>query len=82
MQCLKMLKHLCRLCDSEDLCHKTLDEHHGHDLDKYPFQSDPALYNIIRNGIPMSLSRRYVDDILRPGSPGFRQLEKKTNGRF
>ena len=44
-----------------------------------PFQSDPALYKIMSNGHLMGLSGRYVDDLLRAGSLGFRQLAKKAN---
>ena len=78
-QCLKLLKHLYGLCDSRDLWHKSLDEHHRHDLGMTPFRSDPALYKIMSNGLLMGLSDGCVDDLLRTGSPEFCQLAKKTN---
>ena len=46
-QYLKLLKPLYGLCDSRDLWHKTLDEHHRHNLGKTPFRSDPAPYKIM-----------------------------------
>ena len=79
--CLKLLKPLYGLCDSGDLWHKTLDEHHRHDLGMTPFRSDPALYKIMSNGLLMGLSGGYVD-LLRTGSPEFRQLAKQTDERF
>ncbi len=44
-QCLKLLKPLYGLCDSGELWHKTLDEHHRRELGMSPFRSDPALYD-------------------------------------
>ena len=80
--CLKLLKALYALCDSEDLWHKALDEYYRHDLGVTPFRSDLALYKIISYGLCMGLTGGFVDALLRAGSPGFRQMAKKTNERF
>lgn len=47
-----------------------------------PFRTDPALYNIMSHGLFMGLSGGYVDGSHRAGSPGFRNLTKKTSERF
>ena len=47
-----------------------------------PFRSDPVPYKIMSHGLLMGLSGGYVDDLLRAGSLGFRNLAKKTNERF
>ena len=81
-QCLKKFRPFYGLCDSEDHWHRILDEHHRHDLGMDPFQSDPALYMIMSNGLLIGLIGGYVYDLLRAGSHGFRNLAKKTNERF
>lgn len=47
-----------------------------------PFCSDPALYTMVSEGLLVGLSGGYVDDMLRAGSPDFRERLKKTNERF
>ena len=42
--CIKLLKPLYGLCDSRDPFHKTVDEHHRHNMGMTSFRSDPALY--------------------------------------
>eukprot|EP00171_Calliarthron_tuberculosum_P023252 IDg23252t1 len=46
---LKLLKPLYRLCDSGDLWHKKLDEHHQKDIGMRPFCSDLALYKLVED---------------------------------
>ena len=81
-QCLKLLKPLYGLCESGDLWHKTLDEHHRKDLGMVPLRSDRALYKLMIDGLLVGLSGGYVDDLLRAGSTRFRELSRKTNERF
>eukprot|EP00171_Calliarthron_tuberculosum_P023469 IDg23469t1 len=59
-QCLKLMKPLYGLCDSGDLWHRTIDEHHRHDLGMTPLRSDPALYTLTNNGALYGLSGGYV----------------------
>lgn len=81
-ECLKLLKPLYGLCDSGDLWHKTLDEHHRKDLEMKPLRSDPALYKLMRDGLLSGLSGGYVDDLIRTGTPIFREHSSATNTRF
>eukprot|EP00171_Calliarthron_tuberculosum_P023641 IDg23641t1 len=81
-QCLQLLKPLYGLCESGDLWHKTLDEHHRNDLGMTPFRSDPALYYTKSNGLLIGLSGGYVDDLLRAGSPEFDSISAKTHAKF
>lgn len=81
-ECLKLLKPLYGLCDSGDLWHKTLDDHHRRDLGMTPFRSDPALYRLMANGLLTGLSGGYVDDLLRAGTPEFKRHAAQTNDRF
>ena len=81
-QCLKLLKPLCGLCESEDLWHKTLAKRHREDLSMSPLRSDPVFYTLITNGVLKRLSGGYVDDLIRAGDTDFKEVFKKTNARF
>ena len=67
-QCLQLLKPLYGLCESGDLWHRTLDEHHKRILGMTPKKFDPALYTWIKEGFVRGLSGTYVDDLLRAGT--------------
>eukprot|EP00171_Calliarthron_tuberculosum_P022145 IDg22145t1 len=81
-QCLKIMKPLYGLCDSGDLWHRTMDEHHRNDLGMTPLRSDPALYTLTNNGDLHGLSGGYVDDLLRAGTPSFREHMQITREKF
>ena len=70
------------MCDAGDLWHITIDKHHRKDLGMTPFKLDPALYYLLADGLLKGLSRTYVDDLLRAGTPQFRKLSQKTNETF
>eukprot|EP00171_Calliarthron_tuberculosum_P022143 IDg22143t1 len=81
-QCLKLLKPLYGLCDSGDLWHRTIDEHHRLDLGMKATRSDPALYTLLSEDKLIGLSGGYVDDLLRAGTPAFRKLSQQTHKKF
>ncbi|CAN8072966.1 unnamed protein product [Agarophyton chilense] len=81
-QCLQLLKPLYGLCESGDLWHQTIDQHHVKDLGKTPLRSDPALYIQMKDGLLKGISGGYVDDLLRAGDNGFKKLCIRTNERF
>lgn len=81
-QCLQLMKPLYGLCESGDMWHRTLDDHHRNDLGMSPFRSDPAMYKIMADGMLQGISGGYVDDLLRTGSAEFRHLSRKTHERF
>lgn len=66
-QCWQLVKPLYGLCELEDLWHKTLHEHHRIGLSMNEMRSDPALYVHKKDGVPIGLSRGYVDDLIRAG---------------
>lgn len=78
--CIKFLKPLDGLCDSEYLWHRKLDDHHRRDLGMKHMRSDTALYALYKDGKLAGLSGAYVDDPLRSGIPSF--ISQKTHGRF
>ena len=63
-KCLKLLKPLYVLCESGDMWHATLDNHHIQDLGMRPLRSDPALYLLMTNSLLKGISGGYVDDIV------------------
>jgi len=81
-QCLQLLKPLYGLCESGDLWHKTLDDHHRRVLKMSPMRSDPALYVRMANGLLDGLSGCYVDDMIRSGQPAFQEAAKVTSNSF
>ena len=81
-QCLKLLKPLYGLCESGDMWHATLDNHHIQDLGMMPLRSDPALYLLVTNGLLKGISGGYVDDLIRTGDSSFKQLCSKTKRKF
>ena len=81
-ECLKLLKPLYGLCESGDLWHATLDKHHRKDLGMVPLRSDPSLYALKSNGKLEGLAGGYVDDLIRTGTPRFKNLSLKTNEMF
>ena len=81
-QCLQLLKPLYGLCESGDLWHATMDEHHRKDLGMTPLRSDPALYCLLTDHILTGLSGGYVDDLIRTGDDSFREKCKLTHKKF
>ena len=79
---LELLKPQYGLCESGDLWHKTLDEHHCKDLKMTDFRFDPALYHLKQDGHLVGLSGGYVDDPIRGGNKEFRNHTDKTEERF
>lgn len=64
-QCLKLLRPLYGLCDAGSLWYTTLDKHHRSNLAMSPFQTDPALYYSVVNGVLKGMSASHVEDHLR-----------------
>ena len=81
-QCLQLLKPLYGLCESGDIWHETLANHHKEDLGMKSLRSDPALYSLIKEGILRGLSGGYVDDLIRAGDEYFKKVSQKTNEKF
>lgn len=81
-QCLKLLKPLYGLCESGDMWHATLDNHHIQDLEMKPLRSDPALYLLMTNGLLKGISGGYVDDLIRTGDSSFKKLCSMTKRKF
>eukprot|EP00171_Calliarthron_tuberculosum_P004844 IDg4844t1 len=81
-QCLKLLKPLYGLCESGDLWHSTIDEHHRLDLGMEATRSDTALYTLLSNSKLIRLSGGYVGDLLRADTPAFRKPSQLTHEKF
>ena len=81
-QCLQLIKPLYGLCESGDLWHQTMDQHHREDLEMKPFRSDPALYMLMSEGRLRGLAGGYVDDLIRAGDDHFKKVASRTNKRF
>ena len=81
-QCLQLLKPLYGLCESGDLWHRTLDEHHKRILGMTPMKFYPALYTWIKEGSVRGLSGTYVDDLLRADTKEFEENSAQTNKKF
>ena len=80
--CLKVVRALYGLTESGDMWYETLDDHHAKDLGMVSSKLDPALYFKVEHSKLVGLSGTYVDDILRAGTPEFRELANKTHERF
>ncbi len=81
-KCLQLLRPRYALCESGDLWHATLDKHRREDLFKAPIDSESAIYVLMKDGLFNGLIRSYLDDLLREGTPDFRQDCLKTHSKF
>ena len=81
-QCLQLLRPLYGLCESGDLGHRTLDEHHRQVLELKPLCSDPTLYDKMADSLLAGLSGCYMDDMIRCGRPDFEEVAQKTSKAF
>ena len=70
------------LSDAGDLWHKTLHRHLVDELGLVPSKADPSLYFSFTNGVLSGINGSYVDDLLRAGTPDFRESCSQTHRRF
>lgn len=81
-KCLQLPKPLYGLCESRDLCHKTLDRHHHEELKISAFRAYPALYKLVINGVLHGLSSGYIDELIKAGDWHYRRIAQGTREKF
>ena len=67
-ECLELLKPIYGLADSEDIWHRTLDDHVQIELKMTPTIIYPSLYFQIEDEQLFIINGSYVDDLLRAGT--------------
>ena len=81
-ECLKLLKPIYGLADSEDEWHRTLDDHVQIDLKMTPITIDPSLYCQFEDNKLIRINGRYVDDLFRAGTDEWKTHSDTTHERF
>ena len=80
--CLKVVRSLYGICESGDMWHETIDDHHKKDLKMVSSKLDPSLYFKIQDGKVNGISGLYSDDLLRAGNEDFKKVAAKTHEKF